>query len=219
MKKLTATFMTIVMVLLFALTASAGFVSSPSNNLAPTVEDFESETVDCGAKLRTVPYSERDILPDEDRAIIEEAYKRISGQKDDEKLSKTLKALAEEKGIEAGELSVSDLFHIDYEDCEAHEEDGHKGFKITLKADTIDNFAGILYFDGEDWVNVKILSYDIKSGSVTFFAEDLGCFAFVVNKYIVPDTGDTSMTFMWFVLAIASATAALCVAVPKKKRV
>lgn len=219
MKKFAAIFMTLVMVLSLALTASAAFVSSPSNNLAPIVEDFEPETEDCDAVLKITPYSERYSLTEEENKILEDAYSRISGKKDDEKLTEALRKLAEEKGVKVGDLSVSDLFNIGYEDCDVHEEDGHKGFKVTLKADTIDNFAGILYFDGENWKNVKILSYDAKAGTVTLFTEELGCFAFVVNKYIVPNTGDTSMTFVWFVLAAACAMAAFCVAVPKKKRV
>ncbi len=218
MKKFAAIFMTLVMVLLLGLTASAAFVSSPSNNLAPVIESFEPETEDCNAELKITPYSERHTLSEEEYKLLEEAYNRISGKKDDEKLMDALRELAEEKGLKVGDLSVSDLFHIGYENCEEHEEDGHKGFKVTLKADTIENFVGLLYFDGENWKNVKVLGYDAKKGTVTFFTEDLGCFAFVVNKYIVPNTGDTSMTFVWLVFAAACAMATICVAVPKKQR-
>lgn len=218
MKKFAAIFMTLVMVLLLGLTASAAFVSSPSNNLAPVIQDFEPETDDCDAELKVTPYSDRYSLTEEEYKTLEEAYNRISGKKDDEKLSEALRELAEEKGVKVGDLSVSDLFNVGYDDCEAHEEDGHKGFKVTLKADTIDNFAGLLYFDGENWKNVKILSYDAKKGTVTFFTEDLGCFAFVVNKYIVPNTGDTSMAYVWFIFAAACAMAACCVVLPRKQR-
>ena len=87
---------------------------------------------------------------------------------------------------------------------------------VVLTASASDGI--IEYFDGENWKNVKILSYDAKKGTVTFFTEDLGCFAFVVNKYIVPNTGDTSMAYVWLVFAAACAMAAFCVVVPKKQR-
>ena len=210
--------MTLVMVLMMGLTASAAFVSSPSNNRAPTIVDFECEDENCTAKLKVTPYSDRYSLSEEEWKILEEAYKRISGEKDDPKLAEILKKIADEKGIDVSDLSISDLFHIGYEDCEKHIEEGHKGFKITLKADTIDNLVGVLHFDGENWTIVKILSYDAEKGTVTIFTENLGCFAFVVQKYIAPNTGDTSMAFVWFVLAAACSMAAICVVVPKKKR-
>ncbi len=218
MKKFAAIFMTLVMVLMMGLTASAAFVSSPSNNRAPSIESFECESEDCSAELKVTPYSDRYSLSEDEWKILEEAYKRISGQKDDEKLAEILKKIADEKGVDVSDLSISDLFYVDYEGCEEHVEDGHKGFKITLKADTIDNLVGVLHFDGENWTIVKILSYDAKNGTVTIFAEELGCFAFVVEKYVAPNTGDTSMALVWFALVAACSMVVLCVAVPKKKR-
>lgn len=219
MKKFAALIMTLVMVLSLGLTASAGFVSSPSNNLAPEILDYEPETDDCNANLKVTPYSDRDELSDAEREALEKAYKQIAGQENDEKFKEALKKLAEEKGLKEGDLSVSDLFNVGYDDCEEHVKDGHKGFKVTVKADTVENFAGLLYFDGENWKSVEILEYNAEKGTVTFFTEELGCFAFVVDKYIAPDTGDSSMAFVWVMFAVACSMAvALCVTAPKKQR-
>ncbi len=217
MKKFAAILMTIVMVLSLSLTTFAAFVSSPSNNDAPTIESHETPE-GCDAELKVTSYADRYSLSEEEWKLLEDAYKRISGQKDDAKLAEVLKKIAEEKGVNVSDLSISDLFHIGYEDCEEHVLDGHKGYKITLKADTVANLVGVLHFDGENWTIIKILSYDAENGTVTIFTEELGCFAFVVNKYIAPNTGDTSMTFVWLVLAVACSMAVFCVAVPKKKR-
>lgn len=218
MKKITALLLMVAMVLTLSVSAFAGFVSSPSANLAPDVITFETQTEGCDATLKVTSYADRGTLTDEQISIIEKAYKQIAGTESSASLAEALKKIAEAKGLNTEDLSVSDLFFISYENCEIHENDGHKGFKITLKADTVSNLAGLLYFDGETWKTVEILEYDAENGTVTIFVEELGCFAFVVDKYNTPVTGDTSNAVIWMVVALCAVVSATLVCTLPKKR-
>ena len=219
MKKITALLLMVAMVLTLSVSAFAGFVSSPSANLAPDIIDFESQTEGCEAYLKITSYADRGTLTAEQIKILEDAYKQIAGTENSPSLIEALKKIAEAKGLNTDDLSVSDLFFISYENCEPHENDGHKGFKVTLKADTVANLAGLLYFDGETWKTVEILEYDAENGTVTIFVEALGCFAFVVDKYSTPVTGDSSNAFVWMLVALCSVVSATLVCTLPKKRV
>ncbi len=219
MKKITALLIMAVMLLTLNVTAFAGFVSSPSANLAPDVLEFETLTDGCSAAITITSYADRSILSDEEIEILEKAYKQIAGTESNKTLEDAMKKIAEAKGFNAEDLSVSDLFFVSYDDCEPHENDGHKGFKITLKADTVGNLAGLLYFDGETWKSIEILEYDAENGTVTVIVDALGCFAFVVDKYSAPVTGDSSNAFLWMIVAaFGLASAAVVCTLPKKCR-
>lgn len=220
MKKLLAITLTLIMVATLSITAFAAngaFLSSPSNNPAPEILDFSTETEDCYAELVVTPYADRDSLSEEARAAIEEAYKQIANAKDYESLQKALKAIADELGIDLSELSISDLFYIGYIGCEDHITDGHKGFTVTLKCDNIADLVGVLLFYNGEWHQVQILSIDKEAGTVTIFLEHFGPVAFVTSKYVPPYTGDSSMAGLWVALAGVSAVA-LAVTTKKSKK-
>ncbi len=218
MKKITALLLMVAMVFTLSVTAFASFVSSPSANLAPEVLEFETQTKGCSAYLKVTSYADRNNLSDEEIELLEKAYGQIAGTESNKTLGEAMKKIAEEKGFNAEDLSVSDLFFISYEGCETHEMDDHKGFKITLKADTVGNLAGLLYFDGETWKSIEILEYDAENGTVTFIVDAIGCFAFVVDKYSAPNTGDSSNAFAWMIVALFGVVSTCLCTLPKKCR-
>ena len=220
MKKLVALCLTIVMALslsVSALAAPGAFVASPSGNTAPELVSFITPE-DCEADMKVVSYADRHLLDAEIRLALEEAYKQIANVIENNDFSKTLKALAQEKGMAASELSVSDLFDISYYDCGDHE--GHKGFTITMKAETLENFIGILHMKDGTWENLEIKDWNKDAKTVTFFVETLSPFAIVVDNgsgSSTPPTGDSAM-LMYLGVALVAAAALVVVLVNSKKQ-
>ena len=223
MKKFMALLLTMVMVLMLSVTAFAAprsFVSSPSNNPAPIVEGSEALSEDCFGQIKITPYIDRDELDEEALKAIQEAYDQIAGNVNNEKFLKALQEIADKNKMNSEDLSVSDLFYVGYENCDQHIEKSHKGFRVTLKVDTIKNLKGILgYYNGE-WVVLEIESYDPVNGTVTFIVDKFGPVAFVVDKYSPPSTGDNGMVTLWVMVALVSAMAMISTLVlPKRRRV
>ena len=220
MKKIVALCLTLVMAVSLCLTAIAApgaFVASPSGNKAPELVSFTAPD-GCNAKLVITPYAERNTLDEATRLVLEEAYKQIANVIENNDFSKTLKALAQEKGMAASELSVSDLFDISYYDCGDHED--HKGFTITMKAETIENFIGILHMKDGAWENLEIKDWNKDAKTVTFFVETLSPFAIVVDNgsgSSTPPTGDSAM-LMYLGVALVAAAALVVVLVNSKKQ-
>lgn len=218
MKKIFVMCLTVIMLASLSITAFAtgnNFVSSPSGNPAPVLVSFEAGTDACKAKLKITPYSERDTLDDEEKESIEKAFRQIAGQEDDKELAKLLKSIAKKNRLSKKDLAVSDLFNIGYENCDEHETAGHKGFTVTLEAETLKNILGLLYFDGSQWKEIEILEHNADAGTITFYTEDFGTFAFVVNKYLPPYTGDNSAAN---ILVIVAAFSALTIVLSLKAR-
>ena len=208
MKKVLVFCLTLVMIFTMSISAmAAGFVSSPSNNPAPTITDFSNESEDCESNLVITPFGDRDSLPDDERDYMEDAYDSISSSDDLTDLNDELKELAKDKDIKGSNLSVSDLFHIGMTNCDAHS--GHGKFNIKLDADTLGNFVALLRFDGENWHFVKDAS--IVNGELVFSSKDLGNFAIVVNTAAggAPQTGDNSNIYLWIMLFAGSALVAV----------
>lgn len=223
MKKFATLSLALIMTVLLSISAFAApgiFVASPSGNPAPTLVDYDLDC-DCDVKLILTAYIDRATLSEENLAAIEKAYLEIAKREDSKSLKNVLNNLAKDKNLKPEDLAVSDLFDISLIG------DGHvagcpEGYTITLKADTLNALVGVIRMNADgEWEEVKIVSYDEENGTVTIYTKELSPFAFVVNTYETPDTGDNSMAYLWGIIAAVSGL--ICVfiapkALAKKKK-
>lgn len=224
MKKVLAICLMMVMVVSMSVTAFAapgGFVSSPSGNPAPTVEKFDPENDGCTAKLVITPYAERNTLPDDLKALIEKAYASIAESDDLTKLNSDLASLVASKGIAADKLAVSDLFDARITDCDVHE--GHMNFDITLKADTLKKFVGLLHMNKNgEWELVTDAKVTNTGEHLEFSIDSFSPFAIVVDTTVeggdAPQTGDNSMIHIYVILMAVSALALVVILIKNKKQ-
>lgn len=214
MKRIAAVCLTMAMVLSMSIGVFGAFISSPSNNPAPVIVSATPDDDNCDAQLKVTPYSDRDSLSDELRRMLEEAYDQITNNKG--AFAEIIQKIADEKGMSVSRLSVSDLFVIDAVDCDTHEEEGHKGFTITLKADTLKNLVSVIRFDGEKWGVVDILEWNEEAGTVTIHTDELGVFAFVVDNG-APQTGDNTMVYIGIMVAAAVGLTVVLVSLKRRK--
>ena len=208
MKKVLALVMALaimVMCSVSVLAAPTNFISSPSENGAPTIVESSNEDEDCTAIIVITPYSQRKNLSSNSKSKMEKAYKNITETPDVAKLNEDLGKIAKDNGIEGENLAVSDLFNVDYTNCINHEE--HGKFTIKLSSETLKNYVGFMRFDGEKWILVKDAT--ISDGNyLTFTADELGTFAVVVNKdKTSPATGDSIYVEMVVMLVSLCAVA------------
>lgn len=208
MKKVLVVIMALaimVMCSVSVLAAPTNFISSPSENSAPTIVDSTNEDEDCTAFVVTTPYSQRQNLSSNSKSKIEKAYKNVTETPDISKLNEDLEKAAKDQGINGEDLAVSDLFDIDYKDCVEH--DDHGKFTIKLSAETLKNFVGFMRYDGEKWILIKDAT--VKDGKyLTFTSQELGTFAIVVNKdKTSPATGDNISAEMLVMLVSLCAVA------------
>ena len=145
MKKVLAICMMIAMVVsmntgVFA--AEGGFVSSPTGNPAPVLDDFTPSDESFEGEVVVESYADRENLPEEIRESFEKAYDDIAKADDltelnvkDDLLAKT----AADKKVETENLAVSDLFDIHVTGSENVNYEGKSEFKITLSADTLNS--------------------------------------------------------------------------------
>ncbi|MBE6758439.1 MAG: hypothetical protein E7552_07865 [Ruminococcaceae bacterium] len=197
-----------------AYAATGSFVSSPTGNLAPTVEEFEAAE-GCTSELKVTPYSERADLPQELEDLTEQAYNEIRGTEDLTELNDDLGQLAEDMKIEGDNLAVSDLFTLHTEGCENHE--GHEDFDITLSSDKLANFVGLMYMNAKgEWVLVKDAKV-VNGEHLVFTSTAVGPYAIVVKDAAAP-TGETAHTWLYVAIMAASATAMLLVWNASKKQ-
>ncbi len=205
MKKVSVVFMALVIMALCSFSAFAApnnFISSPSENQAPVIVEAENEDGECTAVVTITPYSKRQNLSSNSKSNMEKAYKNIVETPDLSKLNSDLEKAAKDKGVDPEKLAVSDLFNLEYTDCEVH--DDHGKFRIKLSADTLKNFVGLMMFDGENW---KLISDASVSDSIylTFTADELANFAIVVARdSISPATGDSFPIEMIVVVMLGS---------------
>ena len=215
MKKVLTVCMVIMMLASITVSAWAapeGFVSSPSGNAAPTVEEFAPADEGCTATLVITPFADKATLPAELQKLFDQAYQSILNATDLTSLNAALKAAVEDKNINPQNLAISDLFDIHYTDCDFH--DGHKDFDIVLGAETLGSFVGLLHMnkDGEwEWVEDAKVSSDGER--LTFSVDSFSPFAIVVDtaNLEVPPTGDNIMNYVWITVAVAAAFAATVV--------
>jgi len=205
MKKIFAVCMIIVMLFCTSVTAFAavgGFVSSPSGVPAPELIDYKPLSDDCESKPVITPYSERDTLDDKSKEDMEKAYNEILNNPDLSKLNPNLSKIANDKNIDVTKLAVSDLFDLDYTDCDGHSD--HKGFDFTLKPETLKNFVGLMYYDGSSWKTVE--GARVEGEHLLFTTNVSGPMAIVVNTGAAstdtPQTGDNSKVILYVVIML-----------------
>lgn len=220
MKKLLAICLTIVMVAslsISVLAAPHGFVSSPSGGKRPPVINrFDPIDDDCTADLVITPFGDKNGLSEEDRKEMEDAYNDIVNSKDLTDLNKQLEDAANNKGIDGKDLAVGDLIYLGCEGCDNH--DAHEKFKVSLDAEGLDRFVGVIYRDKDgkwQWVD----DAKVVNGKLEFTGEGYHPYAIVLNNSKNPPskTGDTAVILVCTAVMAVSAAALFVVLVKGKK--
>lgn len=201
--------------------APGAFVSSPSGNPVPRLISFDPSDDDCTAQLVITPYSNRDTLPTALNELIKKAYGEVAASTDLTKLNSDLAKLAADKNIKGTNLAVSDLFDIHVTGCDYHEE--HVDFNITLEADTLKRFVGLLHMnkDGE-WELVSNAEVVNNGKQLKFSVDSFSPFAIVVDTTADgtggPQTGDNSMIHIYVTIMAVSAVAILVIVAKNRKQ-
>ncbi|MBR2152236.1 MAG: hypothetical protein IJ944_02985 [Clostridia bacterium] len=227
MKKVLALCLAIMVVLGLSVTvfAAPNFVKSPSGKPAPGVEDFIPDDDDCTADLVVTPFDDINDLEPAQKEDFQIAYDTIIKTDDVTKLNEEIAKKAEDLGIDPDDVDISDLFYVDCDGCDDH--DNHTNGKIILDIDNPETFMGVIYLDENgkwQWVDGAVIN---GNGKLEFTAIDLDApYAIVVNNTNGaaagdkdPGTGEGMGIFFW--IAFASTTALLLVLVLilfKKKR-
>ena len=227
MKKLLVVCLVLVMIASMTLVAFAdpgSFITSPSIKPGPEIIGFEPRDSECTAVLVITPFGERLELSPVLRGLLDKAYQQISTSDDLTKLNADLAAVAAAQGIEGTMLKVSELFDIHTEGCDYHE--GHVDFDITLSADALSRFVGLLHMtiDGE-WELISDAQVTHNGEHLQFSVEAFSPFAIVVDTTDgfngddnAPDTGDHSKIYLYSTLMAVSAVALVVVLVKGKKQ-
>lgn len=215
MKKVLSICLVLVMMMCMSITASAegAFVSSPSNNKAPTLVECENESADCKAEIIITSYTDRSTLTDTSREIFEKASETIRKTDDLSTLNSSLADVAKDNKVAVTDLAVSDLFFVSSTDCADHSE--HGDFDVTLKADTLKNFVGLLIYDNGEWKLVKDAKVTNNGTHLEFSNTTLAPYAIVVNSSATntnsPETEDNSLIPVCAVAMVVSGAALLFV--------
>ena len=160
-----------------ALAAPSGFVESPSNKNNPVIVE--------GNNIVVTPFGDRDDLPEEIRQMLEEAYNSILNSDNLGDLCEGLEELANSTSIPVGNLAVSDLFELTFEDGTTNE-DG--SITVTLKDNNLDDFFGLIKYENGEWTMVE--DAVVTNNKLTFTPGNLpASFAIVVNKEATDDNG------------------------------
>ncbi len=191
------------------------FVESPSGNAAPVLVEGKNMDEDCPAQLVIVSYSDRFTLSAEAVAALEAAYASVVGTTDLGTLNSDLDELAGTLSIGSEQLAVSDLFEVYYTDCDTHED--HKEFVITVKPNTLENFAGILHYENGQWV---LLESEVKDGELTFVTDSLSPFAIVVHDgtAVAPAAGFPGWAIALIVVAVVGIGVVVVLLLLKKNK-
>ena len=199
--------------------APNGFTVSPGANMAPELIEYDKDTLDCLATLIITAYADRFTLPEDTRSALENAYNVIVSTEDLSTLTPELLALANTLGIDTKDLAVSDLFDISYYNCDDHE--GHGGFTIKVKPDTLQGFVGLAHFIDGKWDIVENAKIEGDGQYLTFSVSSLSPFAIIVQSddgsEQPPNSGDTLPWGAIFAFIAAAAVLAFVVVDSKKK--
>lgn len=217
MKKVFVVILSVMMIASLSLTSfAASFVSSPSGNPAPTLVSFEFESKDCDADLVITPYSKRDTLAAAGKTAIEAAYNEVKSADNVAALNADLAALAKSKDIGAKNLAVSDLFDVSYTGCNDH--GTHGKVTIKLKAETLENFVGLLHYNNGKWELVS--NAKAEGDTLTFSVDSLSPFAIVVDaNRDSTATDDNSGIYLLIAVAALSLAAAVIFFMKSRKEI
>ena len=214
MKKILTVLVLTVLVLSLTFSASAAdevgaFVQSPSANLAPEIIEGDSDEHNCDQDLVITAYADRDKLSEDVRKSIEKAYVKITGVRNLTTICGALKDLANEKGIPTLNLAVSDLFDI----SDVHGSVDAK-FDIVIKAETLENFVGLLHYKDGKFELIKDAKVEEINGEthLSFSTDGLSPFAIVVDTGEELPAEDNSV-LVAILTVVAVAEAAVLVAI------
>ena len=153
MKKITAIFMTAIMMIVMAMPAFAtDFVDSVTGQPAPGVEDVtvvdkDNNVIDNkgDSGIRITPISEKDTLPDDDKEALEDVFEGLTDG--------TMDIPQEVEDAFGDDAVVKDLFDVTPDDEVAKElENGNKvKFKLDVDVDPDEDVMVAAWVDGE-WV-------------------------------------------------------------------
>ncbi|MBQ8868791.1 MAG: hypothetical protein IJ027_03620 [Oscillospiraceae bacterium] len=214
MKKIVSLILATVMVLSMTVAASAAFVSSPSANAAPTLEEIkEGKTEDLVIEITA--YKDRENLDEKGKAAIEDSHNDIKTAAGLVALVPELKAVAEKAKVKVEDLAVSDLFDISVTSGTLEDK-----ITLVLGAETLKNFVALLHDKDGKWEVVE--GAKVEGNKLTFSVNSLSPFAIVVNNSDdkdSPATGNPVDYGMIFVIGavVFGGAAALCIARSKKR--
>ena len=198
-----------------ALAEPTDFTKSPTADKLPNIQDYENEDPDCTAILILTRYDDRNNLPEEDRVNFEQAYEQIRNVGNLIQVCEGLIPEIEKQGIAKEDIAASDIFHIDYSDCEIH--DDHGEFTITMAAAALKNFVGLMHEVDGKWELVPGATVSKDGTALPFRTDRLGNFALAVKKTAKPEaesnpkTGQDAGSAGWVALFTLSSTAAVLI--------
>lgn len=203
MKKVLIFALTLIMVISVSVPVFAapnGFIKSPGGTIAPGLIEYDNETEACLAQLVLTAYSQRHELPDDLRLIIEKAYNDIVATQDLTTLNADFKTFVNNKGIDAENLAVSDLFDIRMFGCDDH--DDHGSFTIKIKPEILQNFVGLLHLNNGNWEFVDNAKVDADGEHLTFSVDDFSPFAIVVKTNSGDNPPQSGDAFPWLAVGM-----------------
>jgi hypothetical protein len=188
----------------FALAQGSSFVSSPALSPAPELVEEIKASDECTAEMKVYGYGERNKLDKLFAAMMADAYDRVSGADDLGEIDEDVKALAEAYGVESGVLVASELFAVVSEGCDGH--DPHT-VTVRIKPTVVENFAGLLRYNGKDW---EIVETKLEDGVITFEAAEDAAYTVLLHD----GTGKVSSgSGLWIAIGSVAAVAVAAVAV------
>ncbi len=199
MKKLFALVLTLIIAVCacVCISATGGFVSSPSNNQAPVVVEFKTDLDGCPAVIICTAYADREELGTENREKLEDAYETIVNTMDLSVLNEDLEEIAKQVGANVENLAVSDMFDISAVGCDLHENHGH--FEIKLKPTSLKNFVALIHYYKGEWRIIEDVEFD-EEGNLEFIEDEFSPFAIVVD---IGEEED-SLAWLWILLVICA---------------
>ena len=173
MKKICAVVIAVVvmqMLSVFAF-ASGAFVSSPSATDAPGFTQLTPGDDGCAVIVDICAYGDRSELEDKLlEAMMTDAYEKIAESDDLGALGKEVEKLAGRLNVDTDVLAASELFALYYTDCDDH--NTHSRVKVAVEPTLLENFAGLLKYNGAGWelvdceVDDEVLVFDFDGDAV-----------------------------------------------------
>lgn len=113
------------------------------------------------------------------------------------------------------------MFDIHVTGCDNHDE--HVDFDITLDADTLSQFVGLLHMNKDGvWELVTDAEVVNNGEHLKFSVDSFSPFAIVVDTTVeggdAPQTGDNSMIHIYVILMAVSALALVVILIKNKKQ-
>lgn len=228
MKRIITSIVAVVMLMVLSVAAVAapfGFLESPTAK-SPILVSASASRQNSAAKVIVSPYTSRDDLSEESKTEMNNAYDAIVANSDAYKAA--IGGIADAKKLSSSDLAVSELFYVTLDGYEAGEK-----VTVTVKADGLDKFAGLMQFVDGKWVVVEGAS--VNGSELTFVIDTSSPLAVVVNKNVKapaetnsannvttgnnPQTGDDGNSYFWVwgSIAVVAMAAIVVVAVKSKK--